>query len=148
MPPPPGSHGLLIVAGVGTLALGVTHFYYPALFGYRRIFDAYPDATGRLDPFRLGPIRYPMDATKAYGIIWMMNAHVSLVLVSIGALDVAGPGWLLGPGRPMALWIAAWWALRAGSQPVLLGRLWYDWAIAAGFAALALGHAWVGLSGT
>jgi hypothetical protein len=47
---------------------------------------------------------------------------------------------------PLALWIAAWWALRAACQPLLLGTKWYDWVITAGFVALGAGHAWVWLS--
>ena len=137
---------LITLSGVITLVLGVTHFYYPALFSYRLIFDAYPGPDRRLGPFRLGPLRYPMDVDKAYGIVWMMNHHVSLVLASIGIMEVGWPGWLLREGRPLALWIAAWWALRAACQPLLLGTKWYDWVITAGFVALAAGHAWVWLS--
>ena len=137
---------LVVLAGVLTLAPGATHFVYPARFGYRHIFDAYPGPDRTLGPFRLGILSYPMDLRKAYGIIWMMNHHVSFVLVSIGLLEVGAPGRLLRSPE-LALWIAAWWLLRAICQPLLLGRRWYDWLITTGFGLLGVGHAWIGLSG-
>src|SRR5262249_9769976 len=100
---------LLVAAGGVTLLLGLTHFYYPALFSYRLIFDSYPQKDRTLKPFKLGMLRYPMDVDKAYGIVWMMNHHVSLVLVSIGVLEVYAPAWLLAEGKYLALWIAGWW---------------------------------------
>ena len=136
---------LVVIAGVLTLVLGVTHIVYPALFSYRQIFDAYPGPDRTLRPFRLWILSYPMDLRKAYGIIWMMNHHVSLVLVSIGLLEITAPGRLLR-APDLALWIAAWWLLRAACQPLLLGRCWYDWLITTGFGLLAVGHAWIGLS--
>ena len=137
---------LVVLAGVLTLVLGATHFVYPALFSYRQIFDAYPGPDHGLRPFQLWILSYPMDTRKAYGIIWMMNHHVSLVLVSIGLLELTSPGWLLRSPY-LALWIAAWWLLRAICQPLLLGRRWYDWLITTGFSLLSVGHAWIGLSG-
>lgn len=137
---------MLILAGIVTFVLGVTHFYYPALFGYRFIFEAYPHKDRELKPFRLWFLRYPMNVDKAHGIIWMMNHHVSLVLVSIGVLEMGWSAWVLNEGRLLALWVALWWLLRTACQPILLGISWYDWLITAGFATLCAGHVWIALS--
>lgn len=142
----PASSIVLVCCGVGTLVLGVTHFYYPALFSYRMIFDAYPHRDQELKPFRLWFIRYPMDIDKAHAIVWMMNHHVSLVLTSIGVVEIVKSGWLLAEARYLLLWFAGWWALRALCQPFLLGRRWYDWMIMAGFGLLAVIHLSIGLS--
>jgi hypothetical protein len=136
---------LLVAAGVVTLFLGVTHFYFPALLSYRQIFDAYPHKDPTLPDFRLVGLRYPWDVHKAYGFIWMMNHHVSFVLTSIGVLEIGWSGWMLRDGHILAWWIAAFWLLRIICQPVLLGRKWYDWLIASGFVALCAGHVWIAL---
>lgn len=43
----------------------------------------------------------------------------------------------------LAIWVAGWWSIRAGSQAVLGGRR-IDLAVAAWFATLAVVHVLVG----
>lgn len=62
------------------------------------------------------------------------------MLLSIGLVDLVAADWLRSDaGRGVALWIAGWWILRAGSQ-LWLGRRWGDWLIIAWFLALSALH--------
>jgi len=135
---------VVTLCGVFSGVLGLTHIVYPQLFRYRSLIYAESNLSRQIEPFRLWPIVYPLDLHNLYGIIWMMNFHVSLVLISIGAVEVFYPAWLIGQAHVMIFWIAGWWLLRAACQ-LMLGRKWYDWVILAGFAIMGLIHVWIGL---
>lgn len=127
----------LAICGLFSLALGSIHFFMPLLFDFR---NALPADGPALKPFRLGPIRYPTQRSDVYGLAWVMNHATSYVLVSIGLADLLSRLWLaLAGGRWLALWMAGWWLLRAGTQ-FYLGRRRGDWQIAGGFALLAAIH--------
>ena len=133
----------LFIAGLFTLTLGSVHFFFPKLLDFAH---AIPKDGPPLRPFHLGPIRYATQRSDVHGIAWLMNHHTSFVLVSIGLIDIFGGRWLQSPtGRWLALWISAWWFLRAASQ-LYLGRRRGDWLILAGFSALAVLHLLVGLA--
>jgi hypothetical protein len=130
---------LLILCGIFSAVLGLTHIVYPQLFRYRSLIFNESNLNRKLEPFRLWPIVYPLNLRNLYGIVWMMNFHVSFVMISMGA-----SGWLLTEARYLIVWFAAWWLLRAACQ-VMLGRYWYDWLILSGFAVLGIIHLWLGL---
>ena len=137
---------LLILCGVFTTVLGVTHFVYPRLFHYRMLIYSKSNQDVALEPFRLWFLTYPLDLDVAYRIIWLMNHHVSFVLVSIGFADLVHTRWLLDDGRSLLLWIAAWWWLRSGLQ-LTLGRQARDWFWVVVFSGLGVVHLWAGLAG-
>jgi len=126
---------MLTLAGVFTLMLGLAHFFFPILFDFEH---AVPKDGPPLKPFRLLFIRYATQRRDVHGIAWVMNHAASYGLVTIGALDLywAMTGTL---NKSLALWMAGWWVIRAGSQ-LYLGRRAGDWLILAGFAALGLLH--------
>jgi hypothetical protein len=127
----------LTAAGLFTVALGCLHFFFPRLLDFE---EAIPREGPPLAPLRLGIIRYQTLRSDVHGIAWVMNHAASYTLVSIGVVDLAAGSWLMSPeGRPLALWIAGWWFLRAGSQ-LYLGRRPGDWLILLGFALLGLVH--------
>jgi hypothetical protein len=129
---------LLYLSGAFALGLGLLHFAFPILFDFD---GAIPRDGPPLRPFHLGPIRYPTTRGDVRGLAWVMNHAASFGLVTVGLLDVAWTLWWAEPWRGLALaWVAAWWALRAGSQ-LYLGRRRGDWLIVAGFASLAVLHA-------
>ena len=126
---------LLALAGVFTLTLGLAHFFFPILFDFKQ---AIPKDGPPIKPFRLLFIRYTTKRSDVHGIAWAMNHAASYGLVSIGMLDLywAFAGTL---NKPLALWVAGWWFLRAGSQ-LYLGRRAGDWLSLASFAALGVLH--------
>ncbi len=125
----------LALTGVFSLTLGAAHFFFPVLLDFER---AIPKEGPPLKPFRLGPIRYATKHSDVHGIAWVMNHATSYVLVSLGLLNLYWA--LIGKvSQPLALWIAGWWFLRAGSQ-LYLGRRRGDWLIFTGFAALGVFH--------
>ena len=72
---------------------------------------------------------------------------VSFALVSIGVLDLSYSYWSAEPWAAwLALWVAAWWFLRAGSQ-ILLGTRRGDLVALAWFAALGVVHVVVAFKG-
>src|SRR5690554_2339901 len=111
------------VAGVFTSALGIVHFFFPVLLDFAQAIPRQAtEGQPPLKPFRLGPIRYATQRSDVYGIGWIMNHAASYTLVSIGIVDLIAYQWLgTVAGRWLALWIAGWWFLRAGSQ-LYLGR--------------------------
>lgn len=131
---------LLIAAGAFTFALGAVHVVLPALLDYRSVVFDRPTDWKPSRAFRLWLTRYVVTQRDRYGIIWVMNFAASYVLLSIGLVDVFAADWLRSPaGRIVALWIAGWWVVRAGSQ-LWLGRRWGDWLLIAWFLALAALH--------
>jgi hypothetical protein len=133
----------LIVAGIFTLVLGLVHFAFPVLLDFRA---AIPRQGSPIKPFRLWRLRYATQRSDVYGIAWVMNHASSYVLVTIGVLDLIAVRWLhTGAGWLLALWIAGWWLLRAGSQ-IYLGQRRGDRRVLAGFASLAVLHVVAALS--
>jgi hypothetical protein len=127
----------LAICGLFTLALGSAHFFFPVLLDFAK---AIPKTGTPIKPFRLGPIFYKTERSDVHGIAWVMNHAASYTLVSIGIVDLLAPYWIGTPvGRWLALWIAGWWFLRAGSQ-LYLGRRRGDWLTLIGFAWLGVVH--------
>lgn len=132
----------LVPIGLFTLVLGAAHFFFPRLLDFEH---AVPREGPPLAPLRLGPLRYATRRSDVHGIAWVMNHAASYVLVSIGLLDLLAAAWLASPaGRPVALWIAGWWFLRAASE-LYLGRRLGDWLVLLGFGAFGLVHLALGL---
>jgi hypothetical protein len=133
----------LFVSGAFTLALGLVHIFMPILFDFQH---AIPPNREPLAPFELGPIRYATTRSDVRGIAWVMNHAASYVLISIGVADLLWWRWPNGTiGVLLALWIAGWWLLRAGSQ-LYLGRRRGDLKIMIGFLVLAAVHVVTALS--
>jgi hypothetical protein len=127
----------LRVAGIFALLLGLLHFYFPALLDFR---GAIPVTGASLQPLRLLGYRYQTTRRDVYGIAWVMNHCVSYVIVRIGGIDRFAPLWLgAAAGRILALWIAGFYAVRAGSQ-LYLGQRRGDGLVLVGFSSLALLH--------
>jgi hypothetical protein len=127
----------LPVAGIFALILGLLHFYFPALLDFRA---AIPITGASLKPLRLFRYHYQTTRRDVYGIAWVMNHCVSYVIMSIGAIDLFAHLWLgSAAGRILALWIAGFYAVRAGSQ-LYLGQRRGDWLVLVGFSSLALLH--------
>jgi hypothetical protein len=128
---------LVLAAGLFSLGLGAWHV------GVLRWFDI-PGAIGVDEPGRppvrpFGAGRFVHRTTRAdvLGIVRVMNAGTSYVLVSIGVVGLLGPVWLGTPwGRILGLWIAGWWAIRAAMQ-LRIGRRRIDIVLVFLFAALA-----------
>jgi hypothetical protein len=134
---------ILAPIGLATLLLGIAHFFFPILLDFRH---AIPREGPPLTPLSLGPLRYGTLRSDVHGIAWVMNHAASYVLVSIGLVDLIAAGWLVSDaGRPVALWIAGWWFLRAGSQ-LYLGRRRADWLILAAFAVFGVVHLLIALA--
>jgi len=125
----------LALSGVFSLTLGAAHFFFPLLLDFEH---AIPKVGGPLKPFRLWFIRHATTRADVHGIAWVMNHAASYVLVSLGLLNLY---WaftnILNP--TLALWVAGWWALRAGSQ-LYLGQRRGDWLVLSGFASLSVLH--------
>ena len=137
--------GGLVVAGVFALGLGLVHLVIPRLLDFpAAIGEDGPD----VEPLRqltVGRWRYQVRRRDTLGIAWVMSNAASYVLLSIGVVDLAwASGWRGLPFAGAALWIAGWWAIRAGSQ-LVVGRRASDLAFAAWFAALAVLHLALGL---
>jgi len=136
---------VVISCGLFTSVLGAAHFFFPHLFHYQRLIYAESNLQREIEPFRLGAFTYPLSLDSLYGLIWLMNNHVSFVLVSIGWVEVFYSRWLLDQAHYLILWFAAWWLLRAGSQ-LLLGRTWRNWLVLLWFLSLSVLHLWIGLA--
>lgn len=140
MTPATAIHLTLRAAGIFAVGLGTLHFFFPWLLDCR---TAIPTDGPPLRPLRLPGIRYATTRGDVYGIALVMNHCVSYTIVSIGLADVLAAPWMTTPaGRVLALWIAGFYAIRVASQ-LYLGRRRGDWAVMAGFAALAALHAGV-----
>lgn len=128
---------LLYLTGVLTIALGILHFFFPILFDFNH---AIPREGAPLEPLRLGPVLYHTARRDVWGIAWLMNHHVSYVLVTIGIVDLLPALWLRGAsGAAVAMWIAVWWFMRAATQ-LYLGRRRGDWLILVAFASFGALH--------
>jgi len=131
---------LLYVAGAFGIILGALHFFFPLLFDFR---GAIPAEGAPLKPFPLVFTRYRTTRQDIYGLVWVMNNAASFAILSIGLLDLFWSVWLYSAyGILIALWIAAFYFVRAGSQ-LFVGARRGDWLIFGAFALLALVHVMV-----
>jgi hypothetical protein len=80
--------------------------------------------------------RYERRREDVMGLVWVMNAAASYVLISIGVVDLAWATGILPIAPLLAAWIAGWWFLRTVAQ-LGLGRRRVDVAVMLGFLALA-----------
>jgi hypothetical protein len=127
----------LVTIGCFSLILGSVHFFFPVLLDFEH---AIPRQGQPLKPFHLPFIHYPTTRQDVYGIAWVMNHAASYVLVTLGLMDILWAWWLPSEnGNLLALWMAGWWFLRAGSQ-LYVGRRRGDWLILLGFASLGVWH--------
>jgi hypothetical protein len=130
----------IVAGGVFSLALGVAHLWVPRIFALDRAIGTDGPSLPELGMLGRGTWTYRRRRSDAIGLAWVMSNAASYVLVTIGVLDLA---WAAGhravPIGIGAVWIAGWWALRAGGQFVV-GRRRGDVAIAALSAALAIVH--------
>ena len=139
----PMSSALLVAtfaAGMFSLALGIVHLWVPRIFALDRAIGTDGPSVAELGSLGGGAWTYRRRRSDAIGIAWVMSNAASYVLVSVGILDLA---WVAGdravPPGIAGLWIAGWWALRAGGQ-FAEGRRLGDVAIAGLFTALAIVH--------
>ena len=136
----------LAFCGIWTIGLGLWHIGVPRWFAFREAVE--PTGSGPLRAlglYRLGPVAYERRLADVVGLGWVMSNAASMVLVTVGLLDVV---WAVGDRTiPIVLgaaWIALWWAVRAASQ-LLVGRRVLDMQLLALFAAIALLHLLVAL---
>jgi hypothetical protein len=130
-------YAAIYLAGAFTLVLGAVHIVMPVLFDFKH---AIPSVGPALKPFRLLFFRYDTQRADVHAIAWVMNHHVSYVLLTIGLLDLTWVYWIQMPSGPLlATWIAVWWFLRAANQ-LYLGRRRADWLLIVWFAFLGLLH--------
>lgn len=128
---------IIYLTGIFSLILGIFHFCMPVLLDFR---SAIPEEGPPLKPFRFLFFQYNTKRSDIYGIAWVMNHCVSLVLVTIGLLDLTVDSWLSARfSTILFLWIAAWWFLRAGTQ-FYLGKRRGDWLVFGWFSLLGLVH--------
>lgn len=128
---------LLYITGIFSVALGIVHFAFPILFDFRGALAHDGDA---LKPFPLIVTRYSTTRDDIRGLIWIMNHAASFAILTIGLLDLFWNVWLPAQyGTWIAIWIALFWFLRAGSQ-LYMGRRRGDWLILIAFAALGVIH--------
>ncbi len=128
---------LVMLAGAFSLQLGAWHLGVLRWFDIRMAIG--PDAPGRppIRPFVVGPFRHGTTRADIVGVVAVMNAAASYVLVSIGVFGLMAPVWVGTPGgRWLALWVAGWWTLRAALQ-VPMGRRPIDVAAIVLFSSLA-----------
>jgi len=129
-----------VAAGLFSLVLGIVHLWVPRIFALDRAIGTDGPSVPELGSLGRGPWTYRRRRSDAVGIAWVMSNAASYVLMSVGILDLA---WVAGdravPMGMAGLWIAGWWAIRAGGQ-FTVGRRRGDIAIAALFAMLAALH--------
>ena len=135
----------LIVAGAFSVGLGVVHLVIPRLLDYPGAIGIDGPEARPLHRLAVGGRGYQVRRADALGITWVMSNSASYVLLTVGLIDIAwAAGWRGLPIAPAALWIAGWWAIRAGSQ-FAVGRRPLDVGFVAWFGALALLHLALGL---
>ena len=128
---------LLYVTGVFACALGVLHFFFPLLFDFR---GALSLEGPPLKPFPLLFTRYDTTRQDIAGLVWVMNHAASFMILTAGMLDLFWRVWLNEPYSALvALWVALFYFVRAGSQ-LYMGRRRGDWMVLTAFAALGIMH--------
>jgi hypothetical protein len=132
-------NSMFFATGLFSLVLGLVHLWIPEIVRYRLAIGE-DGSRSPLGPIGRGPLRYQLRRRDLIGITWVMSNAASYVLISIGVLEL---GWALGreadASRPLAAWIAGWWAVRAVSQHALGWRR-MDLVVAAGFWLLCALH--------
>jgi hypothetical protein len=135
---------LLVVAGVFTVGLGIVHVVIPRLLDFDGAIGVDGPGVAPLRRLAIGARSYQVRRGDVLGLSWVMSNAASYVLVSIGLVDLLwAAGWRGLPLAGAALWIAGWWAIRAGSQ-LVVGRRPSDLAFTAWFGALAALHLAIG----
>jgi hypothetical protein len=128
---------LLYVCGVFGVILGALHFFFPLLFDFRGAIAREGDA---LKPFPLLVTNYNTSRGDIYGLVWVMNGAASFAILTVGLLDLFWQVWLYSDyGTLIAIWIALFYFIRAGSQ-VAMGTRRGDWLILGAFATLGAFH--------
>jgi hypothetical protein len=136
---------LLVVAGLFSVGLGLIHLVIPRLLDFDGAIGVDGEGAPPLRRLAIGRRAYQVRRADVLGLSWVMSNAAGYVLVSIGLIDLAwAAGWEGLPIIGGALWMACWWAIRAGSQ-FAVGRRPSDVAFAAWFALLAALHLAVGL---
>ena len=127
-------------AGMFSLGLGVVHVAIPVIVRFGRAIGDDADRPP-LGVIGVGRATYALRRTDLIGLTWVMSNAASYVLISIGVVDLAwAAGMNVVPIRPVAVWIAGWWALRAAGQ-LAIGRRPGDWVVVAWLFVLAAVHA-------
>jgi hypothetical protein len=128
---------VLYCTGAFALLLGALHFFFPLWFDFR---GALSQDGAPLKPFPLIVTQYQTTRQDLRGLVWVMNHAASFAILTIGLLDVCWTLWLRSPfGAWIALWIALFWFLRAGTQ-LYMGKRRGDFLILAAFAAIGMIH--------
>jgi hypothetical protein len=128
---------LLYVCGVFGVLLGALHFFFPLLFDFR---GAIPRQGEPLKPFPLIVTHYNTTHRDIYGLVWVMNGAASFAILTAGIVDLGWTAWLGSAyGSLIALWIAIFYFIRAGSQ-LAMGTRRGDRIIMGAFGALGLFH--------
>lgn len=130
-----------MVCGAWTIGLGVWHLGVPRWFAFGAAVETTAGEPPRsLGHYRLGALHYARRPADVVGLGWVMSNAASMVLITIGLVDI---GWAVGdrtiPIVVGAWWVAGWWAVRAGSQ-LLIGRRPVDAYLIVLFVALAILH--------
>jgi hypothetical protein len=122
------------VVGAFALALGMLHFFFPKLLDFENVVMM---KGPELKPFKLLYWSYQTKRADVRGIIWLMNHHVSFVIVSIGIADLLIGQWISNSlSSVILLWMSAWWFLRALLQ-FYLGTRQGDWLVFGWFLLVA-----------
>lgn len=128
---------VLYVCGVFAVVLGVLHFFFPRLFDFR---GAIPQEGDALKPFPLILSKYNTTRSDIYGLVWVMNSAASFAILTVGLVDLNWTIWLRSTyGSLIAIWIALFYFIRAGSQ-LAMGKRRGDWIVLVAFAALGAIH--------
>lgn len=129
---------LIQAAGLFSLVLGIWHVGVPRWFDMRTAVGTDGPERQPLQPWVLGRFVHPTSRADVLGIVGVMNAATSYVIISIGVVGLLAPIWIATPdGRWLAAWIAGWWAIRAAMQ-LPIGRRRIDLIVMALFAVLAV----------
>ncbi len=128
---------LLWLSGIFAVILGMLHFSFPRRFGYFAVLAAVKKP---LDPFELGAFRHKLTPQDLRGLMYVMNNAASYAIVLCGIADLASTRWLgTETGLWLALAMAGFWLLRAGSQ-LYIGHTPKNWLAAIWFAGIGILH--------
>lgn len=134
---------LFWLSGLFAVILGVLHFSFPRRFGYFAVLDK---VQAPLAAFRLSMFEHKLTPQDMRGLMYVMNNAASYAIVMCGVADLASARWLgTEAGRWLAVAMAGFWLVRAGSQ-FYIGHTPKNWLAAAWFAGLGVLHgvaAWV-----
>ncbi len=128
---------LLWLSGIFAVGLGVLHFSFPRRFGYFAVLATVKEP---LDSFELGLFQHKLTPQDLRGLMYVMNNAASYAIVLCGVADLASARWLhTEAGLWLALAMAGFWLLRAGSQ-FYIGHTRKNWLAAGWFAGLGVLH--------